>query len=222
MFPARSLALIASLAAALTLAGCNKGTSSQSESSSSTETANNTAALPAGHPDITKASDSTPTTNPALPAGHPAMPPTTLPADRPIVWTLPKDWTEQAGMPPRYAVIRTPADRPAELAVTIFPGNVGGTLANINRWRQQVGAEPIVEADLEKNITRIDSNNLKIIVADIPGPKPEDPAMLAAIVPDSANDSTWFFKLVGSKDNVAKNKDDFTQLVRSIRLIPGK
>ncbi|MCY2951259.1 MAG: hypothetical protein NTU53_04685 [Planctomycetota bacterium] len=216
MFPARSLALIASLAAALALAGCNKGTSSQSDSSSSTtETADNTAALPAGHPQL-------PAQTPQLPAGHPAMPPTTLPADRPIIWTLPKDWTEQAGMPPRYAVIRPPDDRPAELAVTIFPGNVGGTLANINRWRAQVGAQPITEADLEKNITRFDSNNLKIIIADIPGPKTEDPAMLAAIVPDSANDSTWFFKLVGSKDNVAKNKDDFTQLVRSIRLIPGK
>ena len=233
MLRVRPLALILCLSAAVVLTACNKrasSESSESEPQSSSARADNTAALPAGHPDISKAAGN-PSTNPALPAGHPQVGgstaqlpaghpdmPTTLPADRPIMWKLPKGWTEQAGMPPRYAVIHPPIERPGELAVTVFPGNVGGTLPNINRWRAQVGAEPIVEADLEKNITRIDANNIKIIVADISGPKPDDAAMLAAIVPDAANDSTWFFKLVASRDDAAKNKDEFLQLVKSITL----
>jgi hypothetical protein len=42
--------------------------------------------------------------------------------------------------------------------------------------------------------------------------------MLAAIVPDAPADMSWFFKLVGAKDNVAKNKDEFIQLIKSIQL----
>jgi hypothetical protein len=30
-----------------------------------------------------------------------------------------------------------PADAAADLAVTVFPGDVGGRVANFNRWRQQ-------------------------------------------------------------------------------------
>ena len=54
------------------------------------------------------------------------------------------------GSSARYATLAiTGADgAKGELAVTHFPGDVGGDLANVNRWRQQIGLEPIDEAAL--------------------------------------------------------------------------
>jgi hypothetical protein len=172
--------------------------------------------LPAGHPEIPAA------TQPAnLPAGHPPMPanmtmpgfqvPTATDGAK-LTWTLPKGWTEQAGSGMRYATITSPADRKLDVAVTTFPGTVGGTLANINRWRQQVGLDPIVEANLDKTTTKVDAGGIQVIVADLDGPQQR---MLAVIVPDK--DQTWFLKMTGDKELVGKNKDDFVALAKSLR-----
>jgi len=189
-------------------------------------------AMPAGHPQIS-APTTNPSTLPALPAGHPqvgqvpnlpaghpmigmGMAPATLPANGPISWKLPKGWSDQAAASPRYAIIRPPKDRPADLVVSNFPGDVGGTFRNINRWREQIGLQPIAEADLEKNIARLDVNGIKIVVADIASTNADSTAMLAAIVPDG--DGTWFFKMAGAKGDVAKNKAEFMELIKSIKL----
>lgn len=192
------------------------------------------ASLPAGHPPIA------PATQPALPPGHPplatqpALPPghpplgqgqgmsmqgmnvpgVNLPAATgQLTYTLPKGWTEQRGTGPRYATITSPDDRKAELAITNFPGNVGGNLANINRWRQQVGLEPIDQEQFEKTTTKIEIGQTVAIVADLDGPQAR---MLAAIIPD--NQKTWFFKMAGSKDVMEKNKAEFLDLIKSVRV----
>jgi len=229
MHIARSLACVVCLASGVLSAACNDRNTASPDPKATDPATESTTQLPAGHPDIATTTPALPaghpsiaTTMPALPAGHPAIPaemmdaPTTLPTDGPITWTLPKDWSQQAGTGPRYATLRTPEARRAELAITNFPGDVGGTLPNINRWRAQAGLAAIAVDQLEQNITRLDVNGIKVVVADIAGEKPNGPGMLAAIVPD--NDSTWFFKLLGTKETAAKNKDDFMQLVKSIKL----
>ena len=56
-----------------------------------------------------------------------------------LVWTTPDHWVAQPGAPMRKAGYKiTAADGgTAELTVTAFPGDVGGDLANVNRWRDQ-------------------------------------------------------------------------------------
>jgi hypothetical protein len=34
-------------------------------------------------------------------------------------------------------------DGKAEVTVSAFPGDTGGLLANLNRWRGQIGLEPV-------------------------------------------------------------------------------
>jgi cysteinyl-tRNA synthetase len=44
------------------------------------------------------------------------------------------------------------AQKEAEVAVTVFPGTVGGLTANVNRWRGQIGLPPASEADIQAQI----------------------------------------------------------------------
>ena len=39
-----------------------------------------------------------------------------------------------------------------DISVTTFPGDVGGELMNINRWRQQIGLSPISIDSLDEHI----------------------------------------------------------------------
>lgn len=226
------------LTGGLVLAGCGDKPSNEvaSQPPAATTPANSEAmtGLPPGHPPIPQQQ---------LPPGHPPLPASTQPSNLPpghppmpadmnmsmpgfqlpaadtgakLTWTLPKGWTEQAGSGMRYATISPPADRKVDVAVTTFPGTVGGIFNNINRWRQQVGLEPIAEADLDKSITKIDANGTEVIVTDLDGPQVR---MLAAIVP--AKDQTWFLKMTGDKQLVGKNKEEFLALAKSLRTQPA-
>jgi hypothetical protein len=46
-----------------------------------------------------------------------------------------------------YAVKR-PDGRSADISVVAMGGGAGGELENVNRWRNQIGLDPVTEADL--------------------------------------------------------------------------
>src|SRR5829696_2512725 len=58
-----------------------------------------------------------------------------------ISWELPEGWKlDEKPVAMRFATINIAAEpKPLQLTVTRFPGDVGGTLANVNRWRMQIG-----------------------------------------------------------------------------------
>src|SRR5688572_3030443 len=62
-----------------------------------------------------------------------------------ISWELPEGWKlDDKPAPMRFATILIPAEpKPLQLTVSKFPGDVGGTLANINRWRGQIALPPV-------------------------------------------------------------------------------
>ena len=100
----------------------------------------------------------------------------------------------------------------AELAITAFPGDVGGDLANVNRWRGQIGLPPLVAGDLESALTRLTANGLPVAVVDLKGGSQR---ILGAIVPFSG--STWFFKLTGPDAVVAEAKPAFLSYLQTLR-----
>jgi hypothetical protein len=67
---------------------------------------------------------------------------------------LPEGWTlDPTPRPMRVATyIITDPGGPVEVALTRFPGDTGGVLGNINRWRQQVGLGPVTEAELPATV----------------------------------------------------------------------
>jgi hypothetical protein len=91
--------------------------------------------------------------------------------DNQLRWTLPQGWTEEKGSPQREATIRFGDREPKlEISVTRFQGDGGGMLPNLNRWRGQLGLEPVGEADLPKQAKKLDGAATEVWVVDLTGP----------------------------------------------------
>jgi hypothetical protein len=86
-------------------------------------------------------------------------------------WTLPKGWkqVEVRSMVQRIATLRM---KKSETVVDLAVSEARGSLIeNINRWRvQQVGIDPITEAEIETKCQTIMIDGRKVIVVDISGP----------------------------------------------------
>jgi hypothetical protein len=139
-------------------------------------------------------------------------------------WTVPAGW--QAGPLEQFLVakyvIAGAAGAKAEVNVSSLAGNGGGLLANVNRWRAQLGQSPIAEADVA-GLPTIDANGGKATVADIAGTNPRSgqPARLIGVVLPDGN-QTWFYKLMGDANVVAQQKESFIQFVQSAKYPPAQ
>ena len=67
-----------------------------------------------------------------------------------------------------YAVSNQ-AGESLDFSITTFPGQVGGVLANVNRWLGQVGIEPTDEAGLSEYLSdrTIDDKPAKLVIMGI-------------------------------------------------------
>lgn len=134
-----------------------------------------------------------------------------------LTWDAPASWTAGPERPMRKATFLIGSGSPqTELAITAFPGDVGGNLANVNRWRQQLSLAPITEAELGSALQHIDVGALHVDFIELTGPgTPPSTRLLGALVPYSG--STWFFKLTGPADAVAREQAAFIAFLRTLR-----
>jgi hypothetical protein len=134
-----------------------------------------------------------------------------------LTWTAPAHWQSRPATAMRkgtYAL--TGEGGEAELAITAFPGDVGGDLANVNRWRGQIGLGNITAAELSTSTLHVDANDLHMTVADYTGQGAfASQRMIGAIVP--AGGETWFFKLSGPAAIVTRERDAFMAFLNTIR-----
>jgi len=74
-----------------------------------------------------------------------------------IQWTKPAAWTELAPTAFRKGnyLVEGNDGKKVEITVSSFPGNVGGTLANVNRWRGQAGLSSITNEELSQGLTEV-------------------------------------------------------------------
>jgi hypothetical protein len=144
-------------------------------------------------------------------------------ADGPgLAWTAPATWTAKPGSAMRkgsYTIKAEGVPGEGDLSITAFPGDVGGELANVNRWRGQVQAAPITQAELATATQHIDANGMHITVVDAAGSGAGASRVLGAIVPH--NGSTWFFKLMGPDALVAREKPVFLKFLETIKPAAG-
>lgn len=137
------------------------------------------------------------------------------PGDGSLAWQVPAGWTlVPATSSMRYATYTvTDADgAKAEMAVTHFPGDVGGDLENVNRWRQQVGLPPVDSAGLAALVSKLTAGPKTISLIDITGPQNR----LVAGWTRHGGD-TWFFKFTGPDALVGVEKAKFTAFLESVR-----
>jgi hypothetical protein len=133
-----------------------------------------------------------------------------------LTWTAPPEWAQKPPAPMRKATFAIPSSSgDAELSITAFPGDVGGELANVNRWRGQVQLPPITEGELAKEVTRVEHNGLKFGVADIVATGANPRRILGASVPFGG--ATWFFKIAGPDAAVSAAKPAFLTFLATVK-----
>lgn len=129
-------------------------------------------------------------------------------------WDAPAHWAAQPPAPMRKAGYKITAldGATAELSVTAFPGDVGGDLANVNRWRNQLQLAPLSAAELPAAIQTVATGTLEFKLTELHG---ADQSTIAAWVMHDG--SSWFFKLTGAKSALAAEKPAFLEFLNTIR-----
>ncbi len=145
---------------------------------------------------------------------------TNAPEDRDwIHWTKPEQWTERAPTAFRKGnyVFEDESGGKVEITVSSFPGDVGGTLANVNRWRGQAGLSPISQGELAAALSDLTIDGHRGQIVDIL-PEDEDPqaARIVAVIFIYRGES-WFFKMSGPQSIVAFQKPLFDSFIDSLK-----
>jgi hypothetical protein len=153
-------------------------------------------------------------------APSPSVPAPATDGTSDITWTLPAGWTTQpdpSGMRKGSFLVSGPDGAKADISVTAFPGDVGGDLANVNRWRGQVGLAPIDDATLAQTVQTIDAPAGKFSFVELSGTAggAQKPVrMLGAWLQQP--DRRWFFKLLGDDALVTAQHDAFMSFLNSV------
>ena len=143
--------------------------------------------------------------------------PSSAPNKGSLKWSLPKGWSESAGSGMRFATFKTPHGGKLEATVVVLPGPAGGELANVNRWRGQIALPDLDEAALAKARTTVKSRVGPVNVYDFIGEGQAKSRMVAGFI-STPDGNTWFLKLTGGADSVAKAKPDFITILGSLHL----
>jgi hypothetical protein len=134
--------------------------------------------------------------------------------------TLPAGWTEIPNPQMLLAkyVIQGSGEAKAEVNVSMLSGTGGGALANVTRWRGQLGLPPMSEEDFSKQAQTVDVADTKATLVDMTGSdmKTGKPARLVGIIAPQAAE-TWFYKLMGDPQIVEQQKDVFTKFVQTTK-----
>lgn len=142
--------------------------------------------LPEGHPPVGAGA-----------AGMGALPPEmaqmAVASPLSIAWTVPAGWTAKPAAGMRRATFVVPgAAGAAEVSVISLPGDAGGELPNVNRWRGQVGLPAWDEAAFKKAVVKVPSPAGTFTLVDLSGGAQR---MAAGMM--TRDGETWFFKLLG-------------------------
>jgi hypothetical protein len=162
-------------------------------------------------------------TPPFAAKSHPPIPPAGNPANNEaaaprVKYTLPPGWQEggelvKSGIR-REVVLQVRDDgQTAEVSVTI----AGGRLKeNIDRWRGQVGLPPATDEQADKEQTLLKIGGNPSVLVDLTGDgKPGRQGILVAVTPRP--EGSWFFKMTGPADLVARQKTAFEAFLKSVR-----
>ena len=154
-------------------------------------------------------------------AGMPGMagsvpPPPDVSTTGELQWALPKGWTDSRTGGMRYATLKPATAGKIDVSVTVFPGPAGGEIANVNRWRNQIGLPPVDEAALARDRKALKSPAGSVAIFDYTSDGQTKTRLVAAIL--FAGGNSWFVKMVGDAGPVAASRADFIRLLESLRL----
>jgi hypothetical protein len=132
-----------------------------------------------------------------------------------LKWTLPKDWTESGASGMRMATLKPAVDGEVDVSVVVLPGPVGGELAIVNRWRDQIGLSATDESGLASSRSSVQSKAGTVSVYDFSSEGAKRSRLIAALL--LSDESIWFVKMLGEEAAVASARPEFMHLLESLR-----
>ena len=167
-----------------------------------------TPTLPAKHPEIAASGQSTGNMQilPGMAEAAAAAPG--------LSYSIPEAWSDAGATAMRKANLRVDdAHGRTEITALTFPGDVGGLLANINRWAGQIGLQPITEAQLPDVTSAANISGHGGLYVTLLGP---ERSILGGILPFRGD--TWFFKMSGPAASVAEQEAAFKAFLDSVAI----
>lgn len=139
-----------------------------------------------------------------------------------LVYDTPEGWVEKPGSMMRDINFTIGENGEAECYVARLPGAGGGLLANVNRWRSQMGVEPLTEEEVAALPTKpLFGQEASYVTVDgnyTPGMGSTDTfenyRLLGLILASDAG--AVFVKMTGPKDLVVQHEAAFDQFTRSL------
>jgi hypothetical protein len=132
-----------------------------------------------------------------------------------LQWTLPTGWSEKPGGQMRVATLQAPVAGRLDASVVVLPGPAGGELANVNRWRNQIGLPPLDADALARARSTVRTKAGTVKVYDFTSEAAPPTRVVAGLA--EAKGDTWFVKMTGDAGAVAAARDDFMKLLGSLR-----
>ncbi|MCA9152559.1 MAG: hypothetical protein KDA92_24820, partial [Planctomycetales bacterium] len=170
-------------------------------------------------------------TGSAAAGGSVANTPSASPTDAPpasnsgLDFTVPEGWRTGRLGPFRLAAYEVERDgASAEVTVSALGVNAGSLLDNVNRWRGQIKLPPIDDAALQSAIQPITVAGVAgqwIDLSDPAGGTSDDSAQAILVVVVPQSNQTLFIKMLGGRDVVVAEKDNFRRFAESLKLPAG-
>ncbi len=139
-----------------------------------------------------------------------------------LQFTAPSGWVESKGSSIRIAslAIEKEGYPPADFSITSFPGDTGGLVANVNRWRRQIGLSPWNAEQVDAAAKTLETPaGLSFKVFEL---KPDSESEKSAteewirVAIMEKGGRSWFFKLKGDAVLVDLQRDEFTSFLQSV------
>ena len=141
-----------------------------------------------------------------------------------FTWSLPAGWENLPASGMRKGSWRVAGDEQTDCSLTMLQGVGGGLLANVNRWRAEMGLEPTSEDEAQKLASRTLFERPATYI-DLAGNfsggrggkgAVEGARMLGLVL--SLNAATIFLKFTGPANVVTANKEAFEALADSLQV----
>ena len=144
----------------------------------------------------------------------PVAPILSRPTSTELKFDTPEGWTDKPGSAMRKASLATPGG--AEVTAFAFPTTapaMSDPLANINRWRREVGLEPTTAEKLTEESSEITLSGGTATYAELVGTTETTYAAMT-----TRGNRVWFFKLRGPSEAVAAQQEAFKAWLDSMQI----
>ncbi len=150
------------------------------------------------------------TNRPPTSAASGASPPVSNPG---FEYTVPESWAPgRSGGIRKLAFVTDEDGEETELTVTTLGKAGAGVLPNVNRWRGQIGLEPIASAGLEDLTSEIDFSGNRATLIELRGKEKSMRVVMA-----ERGNVVWFFKMMGSTDAITRQEKNFMEFIQSVK-----